>query len=460
MNRDLCDRYAGIDRTEFVREDLFPSEIPRIPERELQARWFGGEFGTTFTGTQGQEVEIVQFGVWNHEAGPDFSDCAVRIDGGEAVRGSIELDWDARDWEFHGHAGNPEFEGVVLHVFVASGNTEFFTRTIAHRNVVQVRIDPRNAPLLKPANEADARPGLCAEALAAMPDNGKEVLEAAAMYRLHRKATRFRKLAHAHGEEEALYQQIAEAFGYKANRLPFMLLAQRLPLRRLLRAKEEIEPLLFGLSGFLSLKQPPEAAGDTRGFLRAMWENWWRLRGEQERLLLSEKDWKTAGQRPQNHPQRRVAALAQTLRNWPALRRCFHRQDAPEVRRFFTDLSDPYWDFHFTLTSAPAAKRVALVGETRIHELLVNVFYPVFAEERPELWEDYLALNAGLENRRAAIAAARLFPSEAIRKTVLKSAAHQQALMQIYEDFCVQDCSNCRACPFPDFARRQAARAG
>ena len=93
--------------------------VPRdFTELELQARWFAGDFGRSFTGTAGEEIEIVQFGTWNREAGPDFSDAAIRVNGGEFRGGSIEFDLTDQNWEAHGHATNPAFDGTVLHVFV------------------------------------------------------------------------------------------------------------------------------------------------------------------------------------------------------------------------------------------------------------------------------------------------------------------------------------------------------
>jgi hypothetical protein len=87
---------------------LFAS--PRVPsELELQARWFAGDFGKHFVSTTGDEIDVVQFGVWNREAGPDFRDAAIRINGGEAVHGCVEIDLLDRSWESHGHATNPTF---------------------------------------------------------------------------------------------------------------------------------------------------------------------------------------------------------------------------------------------------------------------------------------------------------------------------------------------------------------
>jgi hypothetical protein len=111
-------------------------------ELELKARWFAVDFGRHFISAGGDEIEVVQFGTWNREAGPDFSDAAIRINRGDPIRGCIEIDLLDRSWKTHGHATNPAFDETVLHVFVEKGDRQFFTRTKSNRNVPQVQIDP------------------------------------------------------------------------------------------------------------------------------------------------------------------------------------------------------------------------------------------------------------------------------------------------------------------------------
>src|ERR1700704_1733650 len=115
---------------------FLPLRIPN--ELELQARWFGGEFGKQFVTTTGDKIDIVQFGTWNREAGPDFRDAAICINGADPIRGTIEIDLLDRNWELHGHATNPMFEETVLHVFLEKSDREFFTRTQSNRNVPQI----------------------------------------------------------------------------------------------------------------------------------------------------------------------------------------------------------------------------------------------------------------------------------------------------------------------------------
>src|SRR5206468_9123234 len=92
--------------------------LPKIPnELELQARWFAGEFGREFQTLAGESVEIVQFGFWNREAGPDFQAAVIQKAGGRVLRGPIEIDLLDGIWEVHGHAISPALDDAIVHVF-------------------------------------------------------------------------------------------------------------------------------------------------------------------------------------------------------------------------------------------------------------------------------------------------------------------------------------------------------
>ena len=101
---------------------------------------------------------------------------------------------------------------------------------------------------------------------------------------------------------------------------------------------------------------------------------------------------------------------------------------------------------------------MALIGESRIADILANVLFPFWlahdvaaaASPSTPLWAEYAKLPAQLSNRRLETAATRLFGNDSRRKDFLKTVAHQQGLLQIYEDFCMQDNSDCAQCPFPE----------
>jgi hypothetical protein len=257
--------------------------------------------------------------------------------------------------------------------------------------------------------------------------------------------------------------------------LPVTLLAQRLPLKFLRERTTDCEALLFGAAGFLRTPDLAVYKTSTRNYVRDLWDKWWPHRDELQRLILPSKLWKITGTRPVNHPQRRLAALSVLVREWPAFRRCVDhavRSEVPspppspsrrggspvsttntalkQMSAFLSRLDHPFWKFHYTLVAKTSTKAMVLIGESRTAEILANVIFPFWCAENADVWTEYAKLPARLTNRRLETGATRLFGNDPRRKEFLKTAAHQQGLLQIYEDFCLQDNSDCAQCPFPE----------
>jgi hypothetical protein len=280
------------------------------------------------------------------------------------------------------------------------------------------------------------------------PDRLVTLLEAAAQFRLCRKAARLQREGALN--DEALFQGIAEALGYRHNKQPFILLAQNFPLATL-RAlpSTEAESLLFGGAGWLSRSELIDFTrlpSDTRDYLRALWTAWWAQRDEWEPLTLPEGSWNCRGARPANHPQRRLAALAAIVRHWPAIRALTRSCDVRGIQGFFELLTHPYWDHHYTLTSQRSATRMALVGESRVTELLANLFFPAALSSEPRFWASYTDLAAPEPSERLTLAAQRLLgPAPGLRR-LLKRVVYQQGLLQLFDDHCLPAAGRCTAC--------------
>jgi len=444
-------RYSALrDSARIHERALFPT-LRTPSELELQARWFAGDFGRRFNSVTGDQIEIVQFGTWNREAGPDFSDCAIRINGSEPIGGPIEFDLADRSWETHGHSTNPAFDDTVLHVFVEQNDRAFFTRTQSNRNVPQIRVDPASLPDKFSAGVPLARPGRCQAPLKDLaPDRLESILTAASQFRLQRKAARLKSIVENHGRDAALFQEIAAALGYKQNKLAFTLLAQRLPLGSLRKQPDDLEAILFGVAGFLTTPDLAEYRDETRGYVRNLWDRWWPHRDAMQRLVLPAKLWRLGGARPLNHPQRRLGALAILAKHWPAFVKAITRKNTKSAHDFLLELHHPFWSFHYTLTSQAASTEMAIIGDSRIADILANVLIPYFLAEGAEVWPVYEKLPARLTNRRLETGATRLFGGDPRRREFTKTIAQQQGLLQIYEDFCLQDNSDCAQCPFPE----------
>ncbi len=433
------------------RPSLLPDEL------EIQAHWFGGEYGRVFEGTGGERLEIVQFGHWNRGAGPDFTEAAVRVDGA-LRRGDIEIDLDARHWERHGHAENPAFNRAALHVFADQpALRRVFTRTESHGHVAQILLPQYRGLQGPPDFLPEAFPGRCLAPLGGMDrDEVASLLAAAAQFRLRGKGERFRVMAGATSKDQALFQAVAEALVYRRNKTAMAVLAQRCPVRELIRLDPlEREARLFGAAGFLDPSLAEAALeADAQAHLLRLWDRWWTIRDRVESAPSRSLPWRSDGTRPLNHPQRRLGALASLVTTWEELRRFWEEpvnNFEEHVKNWSRNLTHPYWERHCSLRAGALPKPVRLIGRDRLRDLLGNVVFPGAIGVSADRWNEYLRLRGVDLNQKLRRAALRLFGPDRERQKLFTAYYHQQqGLLQIYEDFCLEDASDCRDCPFPE----------
>lgn len=418
---------------------------PLPPEIEIQQLWAHGLLTVHGETEHHGSVRVSDAGQWNRGAGADFLRAEIEI-GGEIRRGDIEIDPEAQDWERHGHGANPNFNEVVLHVVLTRPPRNWYTRDSQHREIPVLYLPPeiwQQASGQAPARELIQLPR-CAAPLAKMPlENIQTFLQAAAAHRADKKRKIFRAKARQCGEEQAWYEALAETLGYSANKGAMRLLATRAPLRQISGREEAI---LFGVAGFLLPVLPEKADADTRTYHRGVWDAWWPAQQDFSLSDGREIPWVYAATRPQNHPHRRVAALAAAAKEWNTLSPLLNAAGAKRLRELMSKLRHPYWDIHYTLPSAPAKKRMALAGAARIDDFLVNHVY--VQDESAAAWQSYLAMKAASLPGSISRTAQRLFGEREDVQALLRHCFAHQALLQIDADFCAG--SSCRTCLFPE----------
>ena len=424
---------------------------PDFDEIEIQSRWFAGYFSRDHLSNHGQKISIISPGEWNRGAGPDFINATVKIDG-KLLHGPIELDLDSRNWELHGHHQSPYFDAVILHIVLHDSGPTFFTRSFNHRDIPRIILSPAvvNAALGRPRlSQALARPGRCLQPLAQMPvEDAASLLRESAKHRAQLKATRFEQTAKLHGFSQALWESLADALGFSANRLPMRLLAQRLPIKKLLKhTPQDREAIIFGTAGFLAPDLHEAAPPESREWLEDLWTRWWKHRLDYEFPTDRTPVWSTRSTRPGNHPQRRLAALATAAASWPTLF-TLSREEPPFTRftQKLSELRESFWDHHHTLLSKRTEKPIKLIGKSRLEEFLINTLFPL----HPDRWEEFEKVRAAAPNQKVKRCCERLFGSLTSAKPHLRFAWQHQALLQLYQDFCLEDLSDCTECSFPE----------
>lgn len=433
-----------------------PGESP-ISEMELQAMWFGGEFGRSFVGTGGESIEIVQFGHWNRGAGPDFTEVALRIDG-ELRSGTLEIDLDSASWEEHGHGANESFDDVVLHIFMhQTARGHFFTRNSRHRSIPQMQLDSSLLSITTARDLPEAFPGRCLAPLQRMPEEAvQSLLESAAQFRVRKKFDRLEAMADATSSRQTMFQAICEALGFRYNKTAMAVLAQRNQLRELLDCSRlEREARIFGAAGFMTSElYDPSLSSDASEYLKTLWHHWWKIRPEVEPEASRAIRWKLSGTRPVNHPQRRIGAIAAVLEHWNSFAVTWEKpgKDLPgNWQRHCDELSHDYWEHYYTLNSKPAKSPMKLIGTDRQRDILGNVLFPWCLGRDNGFWDDFCAMRGVASNEKLRRARLRLFGENTeAAKRFSRFYYQQQALLQIFQDFCLADLSECHDCPFPE----------
>jgi hypothetical protein len=387
----------------------------------------------------------------------------------------VEVDIRSNGWQAHGHDRNPVFKNVILHVVWDSDRpASGAPATLPLRQALDAPLSELSLWLSGESAQTlpEALRGQCSGPLGLLPaPQLTGLLQQAAHVRLQSKAAQFQARARQAGWEQALWEGLFRALGYKHNVWPMQRLAE---LRSRWAAPKTaalaVQARLFGISGLLPVELTrSQAASD--GYLRRVWDQWWRERDEFSDCLLPRTLWHFHGLRPANHPQRRLALaahwslagdLAGKLEQWCAR----EVPDAALARTLLEILQvrrDDFWSWHCTFRSNRLKQAQPLLGATRVTDLAVNVVLPWLwiraVEGKNEalqrtLEHRYFVWPPAEDNSVLRLARQRLLGG-APRKT-LSGAAAQQGLLQIVRDFCDHSNAICENCQLPQLVKEFA----
>jgi hypothetical protein len=444
-------------------------------ERLLQQIWSHQRLRRSQLQTlDGQTVTVLHPGFWNREAGPDFRRAVLQFGDNPPRSGDVEIDLVPSAWRSHGHDRNAAYRGVILHVvWDADPTAACSLPTLSLRASLDAPLEELENWLSAGAEVPAALRGLCSLPFCKLPEPLRsELLRQAALVRLRRKGGELEARARQVGWEQALWEGLFAALGYRRNVWPMRRLAELLP--RVAPGPPNpsavlVEARLLGIAGLLPVGPGRTAARlDEHG--RCLWDVWWRERAAFADVLLPRGMWTFGGLRPANQPQRRLALAARWLSQGPPslaerLEAWFRAQVADRglSRSLLEALDvgeDPFWCRHWTLGSPHLAEPQPLLGQPRATDLAMNVILPWFwvrahtggnesLQHRAE--QRYFAWPSSQDNVVLRLARQRLSGSGAPHRP--PTAAQQQGLLQIVRDFCDRTNALCDGCRFPDLLR-------
>lgn len=430
-------------------------------ERHLQCVWFDPALRPAHLVTaSGEPVAVEDAGIWNAEAGPDFLGAALLV-GRERRRiaGDVEVHVHPADWSAHAHAADPRYRRVRVHLTYFPGAAEGLPP-----GAIQVSL--RDALAANPlfsfeCIDVTAYPRAARAAVTPCfrmlhgwdPRDRGALLDAAGEERLRRKAERLAAAVLEKGEEQVVYEEVMCALGYQHNKGPFRRLAELVPaqvLREASRGKPETAyALLMGVAGLLPDQAPARWDDETRKFVRSLWDAWWKRRERWDGRTLSRADWRLAGLRPANRPERRLMAAACLFAE---------KRDALDAKDLRTCGEGSYWARRLALGGKRQRNPMALIGQTRVDAIVNNVLVPMLAArgDKAEFEAGILkSLPPEEENSIVEQTARSLFGPDH-SAALYRDGLRRQGLIQIFHDFCLNDRSRCASCGLPELLKRHS----
>ena len=328
------------------------------------------------TTNDGRHVRVLDPGLLNTDAGPDFFNAKVEIDGQLWV-GNVEMHVRASDWQRHGHNHDNAYDSVILHV-VDKDDAPVYRSNGERIPQLVLQVSPLfNTSYEQLVNSRQQLP--CASVIGQVPSiTITEWIERLAFERLHGKVQRVRDILEMYNGnwEEVCYVTLSRNLGFGINNEAFERLARRTPLRLLHKHSDsllQIEALLFGQAGMLD----PAAASADPYYIRLCTEYAF-LANKFSLQPMEHEAWKMFRIRPQNFPYRRIAMLAHYIEGGFRLMNAILEADGEkELRKLFQVELTGYWSNHYGF-GKPTEKPSPALSNSSIDIVLINTVAPLY----------------------------------------------------------------------------------
>ena len=409
-------------------------------EKLLQYLWNYKIFKSfDFKDMQGNSIEILDFGTWNQNAGPDFLNAKIKI-GNLIFAGNIELHLRSSDWIFHQHSGNPDFENIILHV-------------VFQHDIEIDELSQKNIPTLELKNFIDSK--ILAKHENLLSENqfipcekifdAEKIPFAFAEENLHQKLNeKSQEIEQSlqkfkNNYEAVLFHYLAYAFGLKVNAQIFKQLAESINFRIIQKISQnqiQLESLFFGKANWLE---------DPQDETTKIWKkeyDFLKLKFQLSDITFNPKFLRL---RPQNFPTIRLSQLANLYHFHTNLfSRIIKAKSIIEVYKIFGNVkASDYWNHHFNFGKISTVENEKKLTKDFINLLLLNAILPIKytyhknnrEEIADEILEFYLKISAEknvvIENWKSL-------------KVPIKNALESQAYIYHFKNFCTnKKCLNC-----------------
>ena len=391
--------------------------------------------------TTGQQVEVIDTGLANTDAGPGFFNAKLKLDGVLWI-GNIEIHERSSDWFKHGHHADAGYNSVILHI--ASEIDMEISRSNGER-IPQIQLICPEAVRTnyKELLETDSYPPCYRIIPSLSPFTAHSWMSALQMERFEQKATLLNeRLKRCQGNwEDAFFITLARNFGFGLNGDAFETWAHQLPFRAVDKHRNDlfqIEAIFFGQAGILE-----DSDGD--GYYLRLKKEYTYLQHKFGLIPMDASLWRFLRLRPANFPHIRIAQLACLYhRAYGLLSRIMETETLQGVRDILKGGTSEYWLTHYTFGGS-SPSRPKTLSNTSLDLLIINTVVTFLYAYGLHKGNRVLCARAGsfLEELKAENNyITRMWEQCGMKAS---NAADSQALIQLKKEYCdKKKCLYCR----------------
>lgn len=386
-------------------------------------------------------VEVIDPGLANSNAGPDFFNAKVRINGTLWV-GNVEIHSKASDWYRHGHDKDKVYDSVILHV---AGDVDSEVARSSGERIPQMQLscpaeieqnyeELRRTDMLPPCY--DIIPKISSLTI----HSWFSVLQSE---RFERKSEALHaRLKQCNGHwEDAFFITLARNFGFGLNGDAFEKWASLIPLRAVDKHRDslfKVEAIFFGQAGLLeeSLDDP---------YYQQLQKEFAYLKHLFQLPVMDASLWRFLRLRPGNFPHIRIAQLAYLYtRKWGLLSKLMAAESVTQIKEVLQTSVSDYWEEHYQFYNS-SPRRTKNPTSSSYNLLIINTVVPALYAYGRHRADDELCQRAGslLEELSAEDNyVTRMWSGVGLN---VNNAADSQALLELKKEYCdKKKCLYCR----------------
>ncbi|WP_124641603.1 DUF2851 family protein [Amniculibacterium aquaticum] len=411
-----------------------------MTEKLLQYLWNYKIFNRIdFKDTLGRDLEIIQFGTWNTNAGPDFLLGKIKIENID-IAGSIELHLKSSDWLAHQHSQDKAYDNTILHV-VYFHDVEIDDLVKKNVPTLELKSYIDRAILMKYETLSEVHDFIPCQSIFEPEKVPFQFSEEGVLQKLDEKsiAIEQRLSRFKNNFEAVLFHSLAYAFGLKINAEIFQQLAESLDftvVQKIRQNREQLEALFYGTAGWLD---------DPKDHQSKRWIQEFQFLKSKFNLNNNLFQPRFLRLRPPNFPTLRLSQLAGLYHQEVHLfSKIMNAKKLDDLYAVFSNIkASEYWDNHFNFGKISTQVSEKSLSRDFIHLLIVNAVLPMIYAYKKNQNEDVVD---DLMKMYAEIPAE---DNHLIRRWKelglnMHSALDSQAYLFHYKNYCLEKkCLNC-----------------